>query len=138
MPTVSQLMTPAPAYVDASGSLTDAARRMRDLEVGMLPVMGPGHRLVGMLSDRDIVVRCVAQGADPAIVHAGDLTRGRPVVVQAGAAAETALQLMAHHGIRRLPVLQGDDLVGIISRDDVARALPRGLVGRLLAEVPTV
>jgi len=137
VPTIAELMTPTPAWVGASWPLIDAARRMRDLEVGTLPILGPGQRLVGMLSDRDIVVRCVAAGADPAVVHAGDLARGTPAVVQATAPAETALHLMARHRVRRLPVVDGDALVGIVAQADVARALPVAAVGRVLAEVST-
>ncbi|GAB3740144.1 CBS domain-containing protein [Microlunatus parietis] len=134
---VRELMTPEARCVGEDESLSEAARLMRDLGVGSLPICGTDNRLKGMVTDRDIVVRCVAEGSDPATMKAGDLARGEPVTVDADAPAEEALRTMAQHLVRRLPVLSGRDLVGMVAQADVARALPPDLVGRCLADVST-
>src|SRR5690606_36183132 len=81
-------------------------------------------RLQGILTDRDIVVRCIAQGGDRTAVTAGELARGTPIWVDADAEHEDVLQLMQEHKIRRLPVIEDSRLVGIISEADVATHLP--------------
>jgi CBS domain-containing protein len=105
-------------------TLFTAARRMRDLRVGAMPICGEDDRLQGILTDRDIVVRCIAQGGDPTAVTAGELARGTPIWVDADAEHEDVLQLMQEHKIRRLPVIEDSRLVGIISEADVATHLP--------------
>lgn len=134
---VRDLMTPEARCVGEGDPLAEAARLMRDLGVGSLPVCGTDHRLKGMVTDRDIVVRCVANGSDPAAVTAGDLARGEPVTIEADAPADEALRTMARHLVRRLPVLSGHELVGMVAQADVARALPPELVGRCVADVST-
>jgi CBS domain-containing protein len=116
-------------------TLVDAARKMRDLDVGSLPICGRDERLQGMLTDRDIVVRCIAEGGDPARTLAGDLAQGKPVTIGADDAAEEALRTMAEHQVRRLPVIDGHKLVGILAQADVARALPNAASGAVLHEV---
>lgn len=105
---------------------------MRDLDVGSLPICGRAEKLEGVLTDRDIVVHCVADGADPAGIKASELAQGKPVTIGADDAAENALVLMAEHQVRRLPVIDDDRLVGMISQADVARALPEKSVGAAL------
>jgi CBS domain-containing protein len=105
-------------------TLTQAARRMRDLDVGALPICGDDGRLAGIITDRDIVIRCVAAGGDPGTVTAGNLALGRPYTIDADADVSQVLQLMEEHRIRRLPVMDGDRLAGVISEADVARNLP--------------
>ena len=109
--------------IGADESLQKAAELMRRLDVGALPICGPDDRLVGILTDRDIVVRCLGEGRDPAFTFARDLARGRPVTVDADADVEEALDLMEHHRIRRLPVLDDHRVVGIISEADISRHL---------------
>lgn len=104
-------------------TLAQAARRMRDLDVGALPICADDGRLIGILTDRDIVIRCVAAGGDPGIVTAGDLALGTPSI-DADADVSQVLQVMQEHRIRRLPVTDGRWLVGMISEADVARNLP--------------
>jgi CBS domain-containing protein len=124
-----ELMTAGAQSVAATSTLVDAARQMRDLGVGSLPICGLDDKLEGVLTDRDIVVHCVADGGDPASTKASELARGTPVTIGADDAAENALLLMAQHQIRRLPVIDDDRLVGMISQADVARALPEKSVG---------
>ncbi len=135
MVTARELMTAGAECVGENEDLVAAARKLRDLDVGALPICGEDQRLKGMLTDRDIVVKCVADGTDPSTVRAGDLAEGKPVTIGADDPAEEILRTMAKHQVRRLPVIDGHDLVGIVAQADVAQALPPELVGELLADV---
>ena len=128
-------MTAGAQCVGENESLVDAARKMRDLDVGALPICGEDERLKGMLTDRDIVVRCIADGGDPASTMAGQLAQGKPVTIGADDDIGEALQMMAQHQIRRLPVIDGHKLVGIIAQADVARAMPERVTGDVVHEV---
>lgn len=128
-------MTAGAACVGERESLVDAARKMRDLDVGALPICGEDQRLKGMLTDRDIVVRCIADGGDPAKATAGQLARGKPVTIGADDSIEAAMRTMAEHQVRRLPVIDGHKLVGIIAQADIARAMPEKKTGDLVHEV---
>jgi CBS domain-containing protein len=135
MTTARDLMTKGAECVQANETLVDAARKMRDLDVGALPICGEDDRLKGVLTDRDIVVRCIAEGKNPADVKAGDMGQGKPVTIGADDSAEEALQTMSQHQVRRLPVIDGQRLVGMLSQADVARALPNAQVGEMLEDV---
>jgi len=135
MTTARDLMTEGAECVQAGETLVDAARKMRDLDVGALPICGEDDRLKGVLTDRDIVVRCIADGKNPADVKAGDMGQGKPVTIGADDSAEEALQTMSEHQVRRLPVIDGHRLVGMLSQADVARALPNAQVGEMLEDV---
>ncbi|WP_308195668.1 CBS domain-containing protein [Dactylosporangium sp. AC04546] len=115
------IMHPEAECVGEGESLVTAARRMRDLGVGSLPICGPDDRLHGMITDRDITVKCVAEGQDPNEVHARDLAQERLIWVDAGADVDEVLRKMEHHQIKRLPVIENRRLVGIISEADLAR-----------------
>lgn len=128
-------MTAGAACVGERESLVDAARKMRDLDVGALPICGEDQRLKGMLTDRDIVVRCIADGGDPATATAGQLAKGKPVTIGADDSIEEAMRTMAEHQVRRLPVIDGHKLVGIIAQADIARAMPEKKTGDLVHEV---
>jgi len=104
-------------------SVAEAARLMADLDVGALPICGEDGRVKGMVTDRDIVVKCIARGGDPSQTTAGSLSTVRAVTVSAGDDIRDALNLMQRHQVRRLPVIDGQDLVGIISQGDIALAL---------------
>jgi len=133
MTTARDIMTPDATCVRADETLVDAARRMRDLDVGALPVCGDDERLQGMVTDRDIVVRCVAAGGDPATTRAGDLAAQKPVTIGADDDIDEALSTMIRNGVRRLPVIDGHDLVGMVSQADVAREASPERAGELLA-----
>ena len=135
MTTARELMTEGAECVQSTETLVDAARKMRDLDVGALPICGEDDRLKGVLTDRDIVVRCIAEGRNPADVRAGDMGQGKPVTIGADDSAEEALQTMSQHQVRRLPVIDGHRLVGMLSQADVARALPNAQVGEMLEDV---
>jgi CBS domain-containing protein len=132
MSTAREIMTPEPDCVAETETLADAARRMAELDVGSLPICGRNDRLVGMITDRDIVVKAIAQGRDPREVRASELAQGKPVTVGADDDAAEILRTMKTHQVRRLPVIDGHDLVGIVALADVARALSDRPVGDLL------
>ncbi|WP_431913398.1 CBS domain-containing protein [Nonomuraea jabiensis] len=113
-----------------------AARRMAELNVGALPVCGDGGRLKGIITDRDIVVKCVARGKNPAAVSAGELVEAERVwSIDANADVDEVLHQMVEHKIRRLPVLENEELVGIISQADLAAKLPEDKVGELVEAI---
>jgi CBS domain-containing protein len=132
MANARDLMTPDPACVRESDTVRTAAEQMSKLNVGSLPICGEDNRLKGMLTDRDIVVKVLAGGKDPMAVLAGELAQGEAVTIGADDDAEEILRTMRDHQVRRLPVIDGHDLVGIVALADVARALPDAPVGDLL------
>lgn len=135
MTTARDLMTADPTCARTTDSLADAARAMRDLQVGALPICGEDDRLHGMITDRDIVVHCVAEGTDPATTKVETLAAGKPITVGADDPVDDILQTMIDHGVRRLPVIDGHSLVGIVSQADIARRIPESLVGRLVEAI---
>jgi CBS domain-containing protein len=128
-------MTPGAVCIGENETLADAARKMRELNVGSLPICGEDNRLKGMVTDRDIVVRCIAEGGDPTTVRAGELGQGKPVTIGADDPIEEALKTMKEHQVRRLPVIDGHDLVGIISQADVARNVDPSRVGEVVEAI---
>jgi CBS domain-containing protein len=132
MTTARDIMTPNPTCVRSSDTVLDAARRMAQESIGALPVCGEDNRLKGMLTDRDIVVKVLAEGKDPRATHVSEVPRGDLVTVKADDDIDRVLQTMKQHKIRRVPVLEGHDLVGIVAQADVARSLPESAVGDLV------
>jgi len=132
MPTARDIMTGSAECASVSDSLVDAARKLRDLDVGSLPICGEDNRLKGVVTDRDIVVRCVAEGKDASSVKVSELAEGKPVTIGADDSVEEVLRTMAEHGVRRLPVIDGHELIGIVSQADVAKNLPEDKVGDLV------
>ncbi|MFF4871848.1 MULTISPECIES: CBS domain-containing protein [unclassified Streptomyces] len=135
MTTAREMMTPDATCVKASETVRDAARKMAELGVGALPICGADEKLKGMVTDRDIVLKVVAEGLDPAECRVGDLARDEIVYVRADADADEVLDVMSEHKIRRVPVIDSHVLVGIIAQADVARALPDRKVGDLVGAV---
>jgi CBS domain-containing protein len=133
--TARDLMTPGAECVGENESLVDAARKMRDLDVGALPICGEDNRLKGVLTDRDIVVRCLADGGDPGQARAGEFGQGKPVTIGADDSIEEALRTMAEHQVRRLPVIDGHDLVGMLAQADIARAMPEHATGDVVQDI---
>ena len=115
---VRDVMTTDVELVGPDTSIQDAARRMRDSDVGALPV-GEGEQLIGMVTDRDIVVRAVADGRTDATIR--EIVSDEVVSCSPDASVEDAANLMAEQQIRRLPILEGERIVGIVSLGDVAR-----------------
>src|SRR3954464_2530745 len=130
--TAREVMTGGAECVGENETVIDAARKLADLDVGAMPICGEDNRLKGMLTDRDIVVKVLAQGKDPASTRAGDLAQGKPVTIGADDDAQEILRTMSSHKVRRLPVIDGQRLVGIVAQADVARSLPAPQVKDLL------
>lgn len=120
MTTAREIMTEAVDFVESSTTVADVAAKLASGGYGSLPVYD-GDRLVAMVTDRDIVVKVVAKGRDCATTTVGDLGPMDVVTIGADDSVEQAMRAMSEHQIRRLPVLDGDKLVGIISQADVAR-----------------
>lgn len=135
MALVGETMTDNCQCVGEHDSVRDAARRLASLEVGAMPICGEDERLKGMITDRDIAVKVVAEGKDPEAIEVGALAEGTPVWVDADAVVDQAMDLMIKHGVRRLPVIEDHRLVGIISQADIARQTSTRESGDLVASI---
>ncbi len=135
MVTARDIMSGTADCAAENDTLADAAAKMKRLDVGALPICGDDDRLKGMVTDRDIVVKCVAEGGDPASTKVADLAEGKPVTIGADDSVEETLRTMREHGVRRLPVIDGDRLVGIVTQADVARNCPEEAVGDLVEAI---
>jgi CBS domain-containing protein len=123
MTTAGDIMHRGAQWIPAHETLDRAAQLMRELNVGALPISDENERLCGILTDRDIVIGCVAVGHDPATVTAGEMAQGTPRWIEAGADVGDVLREMQDHQIRRLPVIENKRLVGMISEADLAQHL---------------
>jgi CBS domain-containing protein len=135
MTTARDIMTPNPTCVRTSDTVLDAARRMAEESVGALPVCGEDNRLKGMLTDRDIVVKVLAAGKDARAMHAGEVPHGNVVTVSVDDDVDKVMRTMKDHQIRRVPVLDGHDLVGIVAQADVARTMSESQVGDMVEAI---
>lgn len=138
MTAARDIMTPGVECASVNDTVADAARKMRDLRVGALPICGDDDRLKGMITDRDIVLNWVAEGEDVSTSLVGEHAGEEVVTIGADDSLEEALETMARAGVRRLPVIDGHDLVGMISQADIARRLPDELSGRLVEAVSSL
>ena len=125
MKTARDIMTPDCECVGENDTVLDAAKRLKELDVGAMPICGEDDRLKGMLTDRDIVIYVLAEGKDPASTKAGEVGTGDQSTVTIGAddPIDEALRTMIDHKVRRLPVIDEQRLVGIISQADIATEL---------------
>ena len=130
--TARDVMSPNAECVGENETLLDAAKKMADRGYGSMPICGEDNRLKGMLTDRDIVVRALGQGRNPDDLTAGELAEGKPVTIGADDDVSDVLRTMSSHQVRRLPVIDGHDLVGMVAVADVARALSDRPVGDLI------
>jgi CBS domain-containing protein len=133
--TAREVMTPDCECVGEKETVLDAAKKLKELNVGSMPICGEDNRLKGMLTDRDIVVKVLAEGRDPTSTTAGELGEGKPVTIGADDSIEEALKTMAEHKVRRLPVIDGHDLVGIVAQADIARNVDEDQVGDLVESI---
>jgi CBS domain-containing protein len=132
--TVEQAMTTDVRTVAPDSSVLDAARIMRDEDTGSVPVV-EDDRVVGIVTDRDIVVRGVADGRDVTSLDVREVCSRQPVTVEPGRDLDEALRLMAQHQVRRLPVVDGDRLVGVLAQADVARSTGDRETGALVDDI---
>jgi len=133
--TARDIMTPDCRCVGENESVLDAARQLAELGVGAMPICGEDNRLKGMLTDRDIVVKVLAKGKDSASTKAGELGEGKPVTIGADDSIDEALRTMADHKVRRLPVIDGHELIGIVSQADLAKNVDEEKVGDLVEAI---
>jgi CBS domain-containing protein len=117
--TIRDEMTENPRSIGVSASVVEAAQLMREKDIGSLPITDD-EKLVGMITDRDITTMVVAKAADPGTTSVGDVFSGDPISVEPDKDIKEALQLMARHQVRRLPVVENGELVGIVAQADVA------------------
>jgi CBS domain-containing protein len=117
-------------------SVLDAAERMEQLDIGAMPICGRDERLKGMITDRDIVVKVLAQGMDPGSTTAGTLAQERLVWIRSDAPIDQALSLMQEHKVRRLPVLdENKRLCGMLSEADIATHMPGERTGEMVGAI---
>ena len=135
--TAREIMSGDAQCVGENDTIVDAAKQLAELDVGAMPICGEDDRLKGMLTDRDIVVKVLAQGKDPETTKAGELGEGKPVTIGADDSVEETLSTMKEHQVRRLPVIDGHELIGIVSQADVARNLEEEKVGDLVEAIST-
>ena len=133
--TAREVMTGGAECVQENETVLEAAKKLASLDVGSMPICGEDNRLKGMLTDRDIVVKALAKDKDPRTTRAGELAEGKPVTIGADDDIEDALDLMKRHQIRRLPVIDGHDLVGIISQADIALSMSSKATGETVEEI---
>jgi CBS domain-containing protein len=130
--TAREVMSGDCECVGENETISDAARKMAELDVGALPICGEDDRLKGMLTDRDIVVKVLATGKDPGSTRAGELGEGKPVTIGADDSVAEAIATMKEHKVRRLPVIDGHDLIGIVSQGDLAQNAGEEEIGELV------
>jgi CBS domain-containing protein len=127
--TAREVMTEGCDCIGENDSVADAAKKMSEIGAGALPICGEDERLKGMITDRDIVVKVIAAGKDPSTTKASELGEGKPVTIGADDSLDEALRTMAEKKVRRLPVIDGHDLVGIISQGDLAKNVSEDQIG---------
>ena len=137
MTTARQIMTASAECVNTDQTAADAARKMTDLGVGALPICGPDEKIKGVITDRDLVVKVVGKGRDAGTFPAGNLNQAEAITAGADDSAEEVLATMKDHQVRRVPVIDGQRLVGMVSLGDVAKALPHHEVGDLVDALST-
>ncbi len=133
MTTAKDLMTSPAQTLAADATLVDAARSLADLGIGSMPV-ADGDSLVGIITDRDIVVSGVAAGLDVNTATVGEIATGHVVTVNQDDSADVVAETLSRHQIRRVPVVDGEVLVGVISQADVARDLAAAETGEVVKE----
>jgi CBS domain-containing protein len=135
MPQIRELMTVRPRTVKTGDSIVEAAKLMRGEDSGIAPIVD-GDRLVGVLTDRDIAIRVVAEGRDPQSTKVEEIASKNLITIDPEQGLDEALRLMAQHQVRRLPVVEEDGkLVGIVSQADVARHAGADRTGELVEEI---
>jgi CBS domain-containing protein len=131
---IRDVMTPSPQTVEPGSPAVEAAKLMKQADAGMIPVV-EGGKLLGTVTDRDIVLRVVAEGKSPRATTVGEIASTDLVTVKPEQVLDEALKLMAHHQVRRLPVVEEDRLVGVVAQADVAREGDERQVGETVEQI---
>ena len=124
MTTARDIMIGDAECASTNHSLVDVARRFRALGLGALRIRGADNRRLCLITDRDIVVKCVAAGGDPILVKVSEVGEGKTVTIGTDDPVKTSLRTMSQHGVGRLPVIDGRELIGVLRQADVAKNLP--------------
>jgi len=133
--TARDIMTGGVECIGESQTIAEAARKMAQLDVGALPICGNDDQLKGMITDRDIVVKVIAAGKDPQQVRATELAQGKPVTIGADDSIDELVKTMSDHHVKRLPVIDGHRLIGVVTESDVATNAPADSVADLVRNV---
>lgn len=133
--TARDVMTSDVVFLTAEDLVQVAAELMAEQDIGSVPVCTDEGRLAGVVTDRDIVVKVLAQGRDAGSVRLGDLTQGEAVTIGADDSLDEVRRVMAEHQVRRLPVIDGDRLVGIVSQGDVAQEAGASETGEMVERI---
>ena len=134
--TVGEAMHEGVECIGENQTLLDAAQRMAELDVGVMPICGDDDRLKGMLTDRDIVVKALAQGRDPATTKSGEFAQGAVRWIAADASLDEALGMMREHAVKRLCVMDDNKrLSGIITEADIATHAPESKTGEMVEAI---
>jgi CBS domain-containing protein len=131
---IKEVMTRDVRACEPNATVAEAAKVMAQEDVGPIPIVGDG-RLVGIVTDRDIVVRVVAEGRDPKATTVSEIASTELVTVSPDDDLDEALKLLAERQIRRLPVVEGDRLVGIVAQADIARLGKDKSTGEVVEEI---
>jgi len=132
---IKDVMTSNPCSIDAEKSVAYAAKMMQEEDVGLAPIV-EGDKLIGMLTDRDIAIRVVAEGRNPEQVKVADVASKQVVTIDPQQELDEALRIMAKHQVRRLPVVEEDGkLVGVVAQADIAREGDDMQTGKLVEEI---
>jgi len=132
---IKDVMTSNPCSIDAEKSVAYAAKMMREEDVGLAPIV-EGDKLIGMLTDRDIAIRVVAEDRNPEQVKVADVASKQVVTIDPQQDLDEALRIMAEHQVRRLPVVEEDGkLVGVVAQADIAREGDDMQTGKLVEEI---
>jgi len=130
------IMTPNPRIMKVDDPVIDIARAMADEGVGAVVICNDENRLQGMVTDRDLTIEVLAAGKDPSSCTAAELVDGSEVVtIGADDPIEEAVETMRQHAVRRLPVIDGTEVVGMVSQADIAKAADEHLVGKLVEAI---
>jgi len=133
MTTARDIMTVDVEFASPTDTVRDVARKMGDLDVGMLPVCGTDRRLVGTITDRDLALKVVGEGRDAGATKVDDVfTQGEVVTIGADDPVDVALQTMERYAVRRLPVIDGDEVIGIVTQADIATNTNAEQTGRVV------
>jgi CBS domain-containing protein len=131
---IKEIMTRDVRACEPNATVADAAKVMAQGDVGPVPIVQDG-RLVGIVTDRDIVVRVVAEGRDPNATTVKEIASTELVTVSPGDDLDEALNLLAARQVRRLPVVEGERLVGIVAQADIARLGKDKKTGEVVEEI---
>lgn len=134
MKTARDLMTSPAECLSSDETLVTAARMLSKYDIGSMPVVD-GDELVGILTDRDIVVQGVSKGLDLSTATVGEIATSDVVTVEPDAGADAVAKLMSENQVRRLPVVENGSVIGVIAQADVARELSEDKTGEVVGDI---